>query len=138
MENSAKASALRSVELFKHLPIEGLNMIAQETTVKEIKAGTTIFHEGDTGDGLYVVVAGTIDLIRAKQVISELKDHGFFGELALINDASRLASAVAKTDCTLLFLNKKAFKHVLETMPGMLRASMQVMMGYLRTYSKNT
>lgn len=62
-------------------------------------AGKTIFKEGDEGDCAYVIQSGAVDIVRetdkGKVALGRLSAGSIFGELALIDDAPRMATAVS-------------------------------------------
>lgn len=134
MQNMQKVFVLRSVELFKNLSSETLLVIAEEAEVLDMHEGQTIFAAGDPPTGLYIIVSGQVDIVKKGQVINELKENNFFGELALIDQAGRSASAIAKTEGVLLFLEKETFDRITDDLPDVLRAVVRVMLRYLRGY----
>lgn len=123
---------LRAVELFKELPAEVLIAIAEEVNYCSFSPGEFIFSENDTADGLYCVSQGVVEIIRGGKNLAVIERHGFFGELALIDEEKRVASAVAKTECSLLFLEKDLFNRISNDVPDVLRAVLKVILGYLR------
>lgn len=123
---------LRSVLLFEDLPAESLLEIAQEAQQRDMIAGETIFSEGDSPNGLYIIVSGKVEIRRKDQVLSQLKKNDFFGELALIDSAPRFATALAKSDGILLFLDKYIFDRITDDLPEVLKNVTHVMLGYLR------
>ena len=64
-------------------------------------AGSVIFSEGQKRDFMYAVNDGEVDLLVRGQLAETVPVDGFFGELAMIDNSPRTATAVAKTDCTL-------------------------------------
>lgn len=117
MENSQKIFVLESTHLFGSLSDDIVAAVAKKTQEREIEKGTIIFHEGEVGDGLYVIVSGTISISKKNKTIAKLNEGDFFGELSLIDNTLRAASAIAKTDCILLFLDKEAFSRFMITIP---------------------
>lgn len=132
MDLLQKVFELRQVELFKKLSGETLLAIAEETQLLSFKKGETIFLENDAPDGLYCISAGTINIIRKEKLLNVLHEHESFGELALIDDSVRTASAIADTDCTLLLLEKSTFDRLTDDLPEVLRAVTRVVLRYLR------
>jgi len=70
---------------------------------REYRSGDVIFRQGEPGVGMYVVQHGTVSIIfePSGEVLAELRDGDFFGEIALLNETPRSATAQARTDCTL-------------------------------------
>jgi CRP-like cAMP-binding protein len=79
--------------------------------------GKVIVREGQTGMRMYVVIKGTVAVSVTGRVVERLAPGGVFGELALLDQAPRLASAVAETDCQLLPINRTAFLLLVKTSP---------------------
>jgi len=80
--------------------------------------GKTIVQEGQAGLRMYAVLEGKVAVsISGSGVVERLGPGGVFGELALLDQAPRLASAVAETDCQLLPINRTAFLMLVKTNP---------------------
>ena len=79
-----------------------------------------IFAEGDTGDGVYVILDGKVRIITFTNdfkeiVLGELGAGQIFGEMALIDNNPRSASVVPFTPCEVAFMSKKKFDHFIQT-----------------------
>lgn len=85
-------------------------------------AGQEIFREGSPGDQMYVILEGEVEILKAAQagsakVLSTLGKGEFFGEMALIDDSPRSASAVAKVDTKLLGMTESVLDSYIQTNP---------------------
>lgn len=80
-------------------------------------AGETVFLEDDMGDSLYVVLTGTVNVITYGQPLEDVGPGGMFGEIALIDDGTRSASAMAATDTETLRINRAAFLDLVRDQP---------------------
>jgi CRP-like cAMP-binding protein len=80
---------------------------------KKYTAGDIIFHEGESGKAVYVVLDGSVKIIKKSNAESKtlavLGPGSDFGELALIGQCSRFATAVAEKDSLLLIMYKAYF-----------------------------
>jgi CRP/FNR family cyclic AMP-dependent transcriptional regulator len=123
---------LRAVRLFKDLPAEVLLALAEEVQYCSFQAGELIFSAQDAADGFYCVSQGEVDIVRHDELVTTVAQHGFFGELALLDEATRVASAVAKTPCSLIFIEKDLFNRVADDVPDVLRTVVKVILEYLR------
>lgn len=95
--------------------------------------GQVIFREGDAGDVLYVVIDGQVDVIVHDHLIASINGPGgIVGEMALIDAGPRSATAIAKTECTLVPLDKEGFKLHIQKTPDFALDVMQVMSERLR------
>src|SRR6267378_1268509 len=73
-----------------------------------------IFHQGDRGDRLYIVIDGEVEIVKqvpgdGEQFLGRLGPGGCFGEMALVNDNPRMATARTVTQVNLLSVNQDAF-----------------------------
>jgi CRP/FNR family transcriptional regulator, cyclic AMP receptor protein len=80
---------------------------------KEFSAGTTIFNEGDSGDEMYVIQSGKVNIAKkthdVEKILVTLGPGAFFGEMAIINRKPRSATAVVVEDAHLLVIGPKTF-----------------------------
>lgn len=123
---------LRAVELFRDLPAEVLMAIAQEAEYCAYNAGDIIFSENDEADGLYCICQGEVDILRQGELVTTIAEHGFFGELALLDGEKRVGTARARKNCSLLYIEKEVFNRIADDVPDVLRTIVKVILGYLR------
>jgi len=102
--------------------------------------GATIFKEDDKGGGLfgksdkmYVLILGEIEMIAQDKVIGTVRAGETFGEMAVIAQAARTATARAKTACTLIGLDEKQFQVALQAKPEFALMLMSIMNSRLRS-----
>lgn len=93
-----------------------------QARIRHLAAGSTIFHRGDPGDGLYGVLRGRITVSveseEGKELILNTFGPGsFFGEIALLDGGGRTASAGVREAATLLFVGRSAFLPFMEARP---------------------
>lgn len=95
---------LRDLPLFARLSSRELAAVERILYRRQYAAGEIIFRQGEPGVGMYIVVDGivAIDYEPTSAVLAELKHGDFFGEIALLNETPRSATARARTACTLL------------------------------------
>jgi hypothetical protein len=123
---------LRAIRLFKDLPAELLLALAEEVEYRSFNAAELIFSKDDQADGLYCVSQGEVNISRDQKAVTTIKEHGFFGELALLDESYRVASATAKTNCSLIFIEKDVFNRIADDVPDVLRIVLKVILEYLR------
>jgi predicted acylesterase/phospholipase RssA/CRP-like cAMP-binding protein len=109
---------IREIPLFASLPESALDEIAARVQERDVPAGEWVFREGDTGEGLYVLRTGRLDVVReagdAEIMIRTLSPGAVLGELAVLTDAPRSASVRARRDSNLLGLTNSAFLELLD------------------------
>lgn len=110
--------ALQRMALCRALSAPELETIASIATAREIPAGGELFREGDPGDGLYLIVAGEINVIKrgpgGDHSLAKLGPDGVLGEMSLITSDARSASGRALVDARVLCLPAAAFRKLLE------------------------
>ena len=109
--NQASASGEKfrqSVPLPKSL-LSDLERVLGSEARTSYESGQSIIKEGQTGVLMYVVLYGRVAISVGGKLVEKLGPGGVFGEMALIDRAPRLASAVADTACTLLTLDRHGF-----------------------------
>jgi zinc transporter ZupT len=129
-ESKAILEQLSKVELVRSLPPEEMESVLSCVEPVTVKQDEIIFHQGDPGDALYLIHDGLID-IQSKtdgqaKVIATLGAGHSFGEMALLTGDPRSASAIAKTDATLLRLGKDQFDALMEVSPSLRKAVEQL------------
>ncbi|MFI5311016.1 MAG: cyclic nucleotide-binding domain-containing protein [Gemmatimonadales bacterium] len=100
---------LRKVSALAAIPDERLDALADALESVFKRDGEPLFLQGDPGDHLYIVQRGTVRIERDSRVIASVGAGGCFGELALLSDGTRTASAVAEGTTELLALQKGAY-----------------------------
>jgi CRP-like cAMP-binding protein len=100
---------LRGLTVFAPLPIATLETLAARLDPVIVTKGDVIVREGDPGDRCYVVAAGTLELSKSSGWRLVLHRGDLFGELALLRDAPRNATATATSECLLLVLGRADF-----------------------------
>jgi CRP-like cAMP-binding protein len=100
------------------------------------KAGEIIFKEGDEADQLFAIKSGEIAIQLGNRTLAELSANSIFGEMALIDDAPRSATAVAKTDVELVAISEKQFLFLVSQTPFFALKVMRVLARRLRATNK--
>jgi CRP/FNR family transcriptional regulator, cyclic AMP receptor protein len=102
-----------------------------------VKEGSFIFQEGDKADGLYIVKSGKVGIRLGNRTLAELTTNSIFGEMALIDDAPRSATAVAVTDVELVAISEKQFLFLVSQTPFFALKVMRVLARRLRATNKS-
>lgn len=100
---------LQRVPLFQGLDNRQLGKLAQRFVERHYAAGQDIVTQGQGGAGIFIIVSGKAEAIRArsdgaKVVVHTFRLTDFFGELALLDDGPRTATVTASepTECLAL------------------------------------
>jgi CRP-like cAMP-binding protein len=113
-----RTAQLSKVPFFDGLTPEALGMIADVTTEETHAYGTRLFQYGDPGDKLYIILEGKVRISRevggmGEEALAVLGAGEVFGEMALLDESPRSASALAHERCRLLVITKDAFDDLL-------------------------
>ena len=112
------AAALKGMALCRRLSAMELEAIAAIVETREIAAGRELFREGDPGDGLYLVVAGEVDVVkrgpRGERSLAKLGPGGVLGEMSLLTSDARSATGRATVDSRVLRLPVQTFRALLD------------------------
>jgi len=80
---------------------------------KKISANTVLFHEGDQGEDMYIIQSGKVKISKrirgVEKTLATLEKGEFFGEMAILNDKPRSATAETIEDCEMLSIDRKTF-----------------------------
>ena len=104
---------LRQSDLFRDLNEIHLDLVLMVCEEIGYRAGEFIFHQNDAGDALYIVARGQVDILIESQttqsepmVVTVLGDNATFGEILLVDEGTRSASARCRADTQLLRLSR--------------------------------
>lgn len=85
--------------------------------LRRLKAGEVIFKAGDAGDTMLLVVEGKIDIKVAGETVETVGLHGIVGEMALLDNAPRSATAVAATGGEIALIDRQTFLDLVREAP---------------------
>lgn len=126
----AEFDTLRRTDVFAEVPDEHLTALVQRAQHRIYDPDTVIFRAGDPGDALYVITSGEVRLVvttptRQDITLATLGEGDTYGELSLLDNAPRSATAKATEDTRCLMLSRKDFLEVIEDEPLVARAVMR-------------
>jgi CRP-like cAMP-binding protein len=129
-----RVQLLSKVPLFSGLSQRQLGKLLIKLFERNYEPGETIFMQGEAGKALFIILSGKVSILRidneTEEQLALLVAGGYFGELALIDDQPRFASARADEPTTLLILYKTDFDDLIE---GQKAIVIKVMGNLLRT-----
>ena len=131
------AETLRQVWLFSELSDDQLESISSFTFDKTFDAGELIVMEGQTGNGLYVIVSGNVEVLKGDvgdnpQVLAKRGSGDVFGEMALLGEWPRTASVRALDTVQCLGIDRWVFLSQLEREPKVAIRMLQILAQRLR------
>ncbi|HTX98806.1 MAG TPA: cyclic nucleotide-binding domain-containing protein [Bacteroidota bacterium] len=97
-------AVLSRVPIFENLSKHELASIDRILHRREYLPDEIVFRQGEPGMGMYVVQTGKVAIVSEpqNQQLYEMQEGDFFGEVALLDEGPRSATAVARSSCTLL------------------------------------
>lgn len=100
------SSILRRIPVFDGLDARELLQIEKILHEREYRPEERIFLQGDPGLGMYIIIEGNVEIASepGHHLLTVLHDGEFFGELALLDESPRTATAIAQSPCRLLCL----------------------------------
>jgi signal transduction histidine kinase len=127
---------LKKIHLFAGLSEEDLRRLCGMMKEVQLASGTELFREGDVGDLAYVIMEGQIEISKLSdesEVPLAVRGAGeLIGEMALLEDAPRMASARAASDCRLLTISREQLDKLLGSSPSAARAMLRTVTNRLR------
>lgn len=102
------------------------------TDTRKVSAGSVIFSEGDLGAEMFGIVEGEVELRGTSGLIGRLGPQEVFGEMALVDDLPRSATAVATADTTLAVVDRRRFLFLVQETPMFALEVMSVMADRIR------
>ena len=102
------------VKLFNGLKPEEVSSILKQGKTIHFLEGQTVFHEGMLGSNLFIILGGEIGIYIRDKLIAKCKVGDAFGEMAVLNEKPRSATAAALTDVKLFTLDESHLSGILE------------------------
>src|SRR5437667_854836 len=132
---------LESSKLFGQLPAPELQTLSQVAQELSFAPGEQIFKEGDPGDGIYVVKSGMVHISALlengeRHVFSQILPGDIFGEMAVLDNQPRSASASAEKPTALYFVPRKEMVNLLKRSPELSLLMLQEISGRLREFNR--
>jgi CRP-like cAMP-binding protein len=129
--------ALAGIPFFGGLDPEALGRLATGMRARRFRRGEVIFHVGDPGDALFVIVTGEVKISLPSEtgeeaILATLRAGDVFGELALLDGAPRSASATAISATETVVLPRDRFRELIATEAGVRDALLASIAGELR------
>lgn len=137
-EQTGKASqALQTVPFFNQLREDEANELANHLVMRRFGQGQIIFHHGDPGGLLYIISQGKVKIAHStpegqEALLAILGAGDFFGELALLDNSPRSATAEALEPTETLTLHREDFRRYLHNNPDFAMHVLQTMAKHIR------
>ncbi len=114
---NSRLSTLARIPLFAYCTERELLAIAGITRPMRYRSGNYVFRQGDRSQGLFLLVQGTVDILKDGQVIAELGPGANFGEMSMLDQPERSASVRVQAEAEVLLITRAAFFSLLKRDP---------------------
>jgi CRP-like cAMP-binding protein len=116
--------------MFHPLPAPQLEAVARRATWLTVRPGTRLIREGEPGDRFYVLASGSLDVDRGGRHLREVDVVGDgVGEIALLRGVPRTATVTARTDVSLLAIDRAPFLAAVTGHPAAFAAAERAVAG---------
>ncbi|MEI6846034.1 MAG: Crp/Fnr family transcriptional regulator [Candidatus Firestonebacteria bacterium] len=132
---------LKTVPLFDNVSLKDLGNICKNIIERRYPKGSFLFFENEEGNSLYIMVSGLVKIFTSDQsgrikTLAYLKEGDFFGEMAMLDEQKRSASASVMEESIVLILNRSDFQREILNKPFIAIRLMQALSFRLRSADK--
>jgi voltage-gated potassium channel len=121
-------SIIEKVPFFRGASEDLLSAMMSRLESRVLLPGEVIFKIDDPGEEIYFIQAGDVEIKdQSQNPVATLSDGSFFGEMALISERPRSATAVAKNFCEVYTLSRKDFESLAQDYPSVRSHIEQIM-----------
>jgi len=124
MNLNEEVEILKGVPIFSKIEPAKLKLIAFTGERMTFSAGQELFHQGDQGDAMYVILGGVADVLidnpsGGQIAVAEMRKNNFVGDMAILGDVPRTATVTAREQLTTLKISKDMFYRLVAEVPQM-------------------
>ncbi len=133
-----KLELLKRVPLFTGLGKRDIEELGRLTDEVDVPAGHVLMREGGSGDQFFVIIDGSVEIDRGGAKVASLGPGDFLGEIALIDDGPRTATATTASPAKLLVLGHREFHSLMDQFPTIQTSVLQALAKRVRNLEPNT
>ena len=113
----------------------------EERLKRQVKKGDVIFRDGSSGQSMFIVLEGQVEISKVlgdqKTVLAKLGVGSIFGEMAIVDNQPRSATATALSNGIVLEIGREMFRNRMEEVPKWLQSFFQIIVERLRIATMN-
>jgi CRP/FNR family transcriptional regulator, cyclic AMP receptor protein len=113
-------------------PVDFRLLAGAGVPARDFKAGDVIFRQGEPAQELFIIQSGEVEIRLGNRVLETLPQFSIFGEMALIDNAPRSATAIAASEVKLVSVSEKQFLFLISNTPYFALNVMRTMARRLR------
>lgn len=120
MSLDSECAMLQNIPMFRNVDITKLRLLAMSGNRIHFEAGEVIFKQNGESDAVYVLLEGTVDIIREagqRVRLAQLGGNAMFGETGVLCDMPRTATVEAATPVTVIEIERNVFNEVVRDVP---------------------
>jgi CRP-like cAMP-binding protein len=123
MNLNEEVELLKGVPIFSKVEPAKLKLLAFTSERVNFASGQELFHQGDQGDAMYVILGGVADVLidtpSGQIAVAQLQKNNFVGDMAVLCDVPRTATIKAREDLATLKISKDMFYRLVAEFPQM-------------------
>jgi CRP-like cAMP-binding protein len=123
MNLNEEVELLKGVPIFSKVEPAKLKLLAFTSERVNFASGQELFHQGDQGDAMYVILGGVADVLidtpTGQIAVAQLQKNNFVGDMAVLCDVPRTATIKAREDLSTLKISKDMFYRLVAEFPQM-------------------
>jgi CRP/FNR family cyclic AMP-dependent transcriptional regulator len=119
--------SLHQVPLFSACSRKELSMITNISQRTTLPQGFVLISEGSPAEDVYVVLKGSLKVVKGDSAISYLREGAVVGELALLDQGPRTASVVCESECVVLRFSRGDFYKIMKKIPDLSHRLMSIL-----------
>lgn len=127
-----KLELLRRVPLFTQCKAEPLDLISRLADEVDVGDGYTLMRQGDIAQEFFLIVDGKVRIERDGKPIRTLGPGEYLGEVALLSESPRTATAVTEGPTKLMVITHQGFNSLIDAHPAIRQAIFEGVAVYLR------
>jgi CRP/FNR family cyclic AMP-dependent transcriptional regulator len=112
------------------------DLFSQQDDMVRLAPGDVLFKEGEPGDAMFVLLEGTVDIIIGGKVVENSQRGAIIGEMALIDQSPRVATAIARAPARLARVDQRRFHFLIQQNPYFATHVMKVLADRLRQMNR--
>jgi CRP-like cAMP-binding protein len=125
MPSDPKLDLLHSVPLFARLGKSDLQRLGQLADEVDLAAGKVLMREGEYGSEMFIVVSGNVRIEQSGQKVAELGPGDWLGEMALLSEGPRTATATATEPTRAFVVAHREFHSLMDQLPSVRTAVLE-------------
>lgn len=131
---------MMEIPMFRNVEPKRLRLFAFMGETLTYRAGERLFEKGDEGNAAYIIIDGSVDVLvpveGGELSVAALGAKEIFGEMAVLCDQPRSTAIAAKTELTVLRLQRSAFLNLLREFPDIALEVIKVLAGRLEATTR--